>query len=276
MKNLIRFLERFHLFILFAVLQIGAFSLLINNNQYQQSVYTSVSTMITGKLFSVVQQVKNYTNLIEINQQLLNENTQIKNTLSTAYKSNRITFKEINDSVFEKKWEFIDAQVVFNNTNKQNNILIIDKGSKHGIKPEMGLITDKGVIGIIRNVSVNYSMALSLLNSSVAISAKHKNTGYFGSLKWDGLEIDFCWLSDIPNHIIINNGDTIVTSGYSAIFPEGVLIGTIADFTKTDDLNFYNVKVKLFQDFRIISYIYTVKSVFKNEIDSLKRISGYD
>jgi len=276
MKNLIRLLERYYLFLLFVVLEIIAFSLLINNNVYHRSVYNEISTAWTGKIFSIVQEIKNYTNLKEINEQLLEENTRIKNTLLSAYKSNRITFREINDSVFEKQWEYIDTRIVFNTTNKQNNIIIIDKGSRHGITTEMGLITDKGIIGFICNVSKNYSMALSLINTNVSISAKHKNSGYFGVLKWDGIDNWYCWLSDIPNHIKINNGDTVVSSGYSAIFPEGVPIGAILDFHKTDDMNFYNVKVKLFQDFNVLSYVYVVKSVFKNEIDSLINISKHD
>jgi rod shape-determining protein MreC len=232
--------------------------------------------MLTGRMFSVVQQVKNYTNLKQINEQLLDENTKIKNTLASAYKSNRITFREINDSLYEKKWSYIDAQIAFNSTNRQNNIIVIDKGSKHGITSEMGVITDRGVIGIVRNVSSNYSLALSLLNSSVIISARHKNSGYFGPLKWDGIDTRFCRLSDIPNHVKINNGDTIITSGFSSVFPENIMIGTVSDFNKTEDMNFYNVKVELFQDFNIVSYIYIVKSIFKNEIDSLINIVGHD
>lgn len=270
MKNLIRFIGKYYLFILFIFLEITSFTLLINHNKFHYSVFSSVSVKLTGKLFSFVQHVKDYMYLVEVNAQLIEENNRIKNTLISAYKDNKVAYKDIYDSVFEKQWSYIQTKIVFNSTNKQNNILIIDKGSKHGIKPEMGLVTGKGVIGIIRDVSENYSSALSLLNTNVKISAKHKKTDYFGILQWDGIDNQICRFTDVPNHITLNNGDTVVTSGYSSIFPEGIPMGVISDFNKSEDVNSYDISVKLFQDFKSISYTEAVESVFKSEIDSLK------
>ncbi|MDD2562973.1 MAG: rod shape-determining protein MreC [Salinivirgaceae bacterium] len=276
MKNLIRLLVRYHLFFMFLALEAIAFGLLFQYNRYHRSSYINASTAITGNVFSTIQKVKDYMILAESNKQLAAENAQIKNTLAQSYKSNRISFKEIYDSIFIKNWEYVDCKIVFNSTNKQNNILIIDKGLKHGIKSETGLITDRGIIGIVRHASDNYSSVMSLLNVSINVSAKLKKSGHFGTLQWDGVSNNHCWLSDIPTHITINNGDTVVSSGYSTIFPEGIIIGVTEDINRSDDMNFFRIKVRLLQDFGIITHAYVVQNIFKEEIDSLKTLSRHD
>ena len=276
MKNLIRLLSRYHLFLLFLALEAIAFGLLFQYNRYHRSSYINASTAITGNVFSTIQSVKDYMILAESNKQLAEENAQIKNTLTQSYKSNRISYKDIYDSTFVKNWQYVDCKIVFNSTNKQNNILIIDKGKKHGIKPESGLVTDHGLIGIIRYVSDNYSSVMSVLNISINVSAKLKKSGHFGTLQWDGVSNKHCWLNDIPNHITINDGDTVVSSGYSTIFPEGIAIGVTEDINRSDDMNFFRIKVRLLQDFGTITHAYAVQNTFKEEIDSLKTISGHD
>lgn len=276
MKNLIRLLARHHLFLLFLALEAIAFGLLFRYNRYHRSNYINATTAITGNVFSAVQSVKDFLILSQSNSQLASENAHIKNTLASSYKSNRISFQNIYDSVFVKNWQYIDCKIVFNSLNKQNNILIIDKGSRHGIKPETGLVTDKGIIGIIRYVSTNYSSVVSLLNTSISVSAKLKKSGHFGTLHWDGVNNQYCWLNDIPTHIIINNGDTVVSSGYSSIFPEGILIGVTEDVNRSDDMNFFQIKIRLIQDFSTITHAYSVQNIFKEEIDSLKTITGHD
>jgi rod shape-determining protein MreC len=276
MKNLLRILNKYHLFLLFLLLQSLAFGLLFNYNTYHKSSYINASTAITGDIFAKAQQVKDYLILAKSNEQLATENAQIKNTLLSAYKSNRVSYQEIYDSIYELQWRFMDCKLAYNSISKQNNILIIDKGSKHGITPEMAIVSSRGVVGIVRNVAKNYSAVLSLLNTNVAISAKLKNSGHFGTLRWDGRNIQYCYLSDIPNHVKIDNGDTIVTSGYSTIFPEGIMIGVAADVNKSEDLNFFQIKVRLSEDFGSLTHVYAVKNMFKHELDSIKRMTGND
>ncbi len=273
MRTLIRLLQAYHMFIIFLALETFAFLMLINHNPYQKSKFTNAALSITGEILQKIEKVKNYFYLAKINQRLVHENAQLKNSLISSLKSNRITAKDLSDLVFEKHWTFIDCNIVFNSTNKQQNILIIDRGAKHGVVSEAGIVTEKGVIGIVRNVSANYSNALSLLNSQVTISARLRKSKHFGILKWDGRSPKYCYMFDLPTHINIENGDTIETSGYSSIFPAGIPIGIVEDFDKSNDPNFLKVKVKLLEEFGALSHAYIVINKFKNEIDSLKNLS---
>jgi rod shape-determining protein MreC len=276
MKNLLQILTKYHLFLLFLFLELLAFGLLVNYNNYHRSSYINVATTVTGGVFSRVQRVKDYLILAKSNEQLAAENAQIKNTLVTSYKSNRVSYQDIYDSVYQLQWRYLDCKVAFNSINKQNNILIIDKGEKQGVKTEMAVISNRGVVGIVRNVAKNYSTVLSLLNTNVIISAKLKKSGHFGTLRWDGKNTTYCYLSDIPNHVIIDNGDTIVTSGFSTIFPEGIMIGVASDVNKSEDLNFFQIKVRLNEDFGSLTHVYAVGNMFKHELDSIKKMTGND
>ncbi|HON19193.1 MAG TPA: rod shape-determining protein MreC [Salinivirgaceae bacterium] len=270
MRNLIRLIQQYHLIILFLVLEFFAFLILVTHNPYQRSEFTSFALSITGSLFEKIEKVHNYLNLAKNNERLARENAQLKNSLLLSFKSNQITYKELRDSVLQRNWTFIDCNIIFNSTNKQQNILIVDRGTKHGVTQEMGIMTEKGVIGIIQTASLNYSNALSLLNTQVSISAKLKKTNHVGILRWDGSSTKYCYLYDLPNHLTINNGDTIVTSGYSTLFPPGVPIGFVEDFDSGENPNFFRIKVHLFEDFGSLSTAYIVKNHFKTEIEKLK------
>jgi|BioPla2DNA2_1021312.scaffolds.fasta_scaffold00067_80 rod shape-determining protein MreC len=276
MRNLLRILVKFYPLLLFLTLEFIAFAMLFNYNTYHRAAYLNASSALTGGINERIQRFKDFFILVKANEQLADENARIKNTLVSSYKSNRVSFSEIYDSVYEQYWKYIDCKIVYNSTGRQHNMLMIDKGSRHGIEPEMGLVSGKGVVGIIQHVSKNYSTASSILNTNVIISAKLKSSDHFGILKWDGNDTKYCYLSDIPNHIKIENGDTIVTSGYSSIFPEGIIIGIAVDVDKSFDLSFFNIKVKLTEDFGAITHLYAVKNLFKNEIDSLKNLTEND
>ncbi len=276
MKNLLLLLTRYHLFLLFLLLELLAFGLLVNYNNYHRSSYINVSASITGGIFARVQRVKDYLILAKSNEQLAAENAQIKNTLVSSYKSNRVSYQDIYDSVYQQQWRYFDCKIAYNSINKQQNILILDKGAKQGIAPDMAVVSNRGVVGIVRNVSNNYCTVLSLLNTNVVISAKLKKSGHFGTLRWDGKNTRYCYLTDIPNHVIIDDGDTIVTSGFSTVFPEGIMIGVAADVNKSDDLNFYQIKVRLTEDFGSLTHVHAVGNMFKQELDSLKKMTGND
>jgi rod shape-determining protein MreC len=179
-----------------------------------------------------------------------------------------------NDIVFDSinvRYRFIPAEVIDNSVNRQNNYITINKGKKDGIKPEMGLVGPNGIVGIITNVSEHYATGQTVLNRRWRVSAKIKNSNYFGSLVWDGLDYRFARLNEIPFHVELAIGDTIITSGYSSVFPAGIMIGQIENFDIGSGDNFYEIGVRLSTNFKTLTYVEVVQDKDASEIKNLKR-----
>src|SRR5690606_4320174 len=151
------------------------------------------------------------------------------------------------------------ARVINNSVNGAFNYITLDRGRRHGIKPDQGIISSSGIVGVVGEVSDSYAMGLSVLNGRWSVSAKLKNNGYYGSLHWDGTDYKHAILSEIPLHVEIAIGDTIETSGYSAVFPEGIPVGTISDYTKPAGENYYSIEVRLAVDFKSLSHVEVVE-----------------
>ena len=152
--------------------------------------------------------------------------------------------------------------------NKTKNCIVIDKGRKDGILTEMAVCSSEGVVGVVEKVSQHYARVLPLINTNLRVSAKIKKNGYYGSLQWDGDDYRYSYLNDIPFHVNAEIGDTIVTSGFSSIFPEGKLIGFIESVNK-ETANFLKIKVKLATDFKRISDVYVIENTKKEEQQDL-------
>src|SRR5665648_1074151 len=159
---------------------------------------------------------------------------------------------------------------VYEKFSTMENYISLNKGSRQGIKPDMGIICAGGVVGVITNVSPNYSTGLSLLNKRLSIPAKINKNNYFGSLVWDGEHFNTADLKEIPFHNIVNVGDTVVTSGFSSVFPEGIMIGTIKNFDVESGTNFYNIKVELSTNFKTLKYVEVVQNTKQTELMKLE------
>jgi len=173
---------------------------------------------------------------------------------------------EVTDSVYR----FNSARVINNSVDKQNNYITLNKGRKHGIKPDQGIVNSEGIVCVITNVSESYSLGFSVLNKRWGASAKLKKSGTFGPLSWDGKDSRFANLTGIPFHVELEVGDTVVTSSYSSVFPEAVMIGIIHSFEKPAGENYYNISVKLSVNFRALSYVDVVENLKKDEIKALE------
>ena len=276
MRNLIRFILNNHFVILFIIFEIVALTLVFQNNHYQNAYAFNLARNISGNIDSRIFAFRQYLHLHEVNRILLEENSRLRNSLLS---SNKLMIPASGDIQSDKAWEqqynFIPARVISNSVNKQNNFISIDKGSNHGIGPDMAVISSEGIVGIVIGVSPNFSTIIPVLNIDLRISSKLKESGYFGSLHWDGRDPGIAILSDIPHHVTMNVGDTIVTSGFSAIFPEGILTGTIDDYEIIGG-NFYNVTVRLSTDFRKLNHAYVIESLFREELFELEEKTGYD
>ena len=172
----------------------------------------------------------------------------------------------------DSTFQYTSARVINNSVNRPFNYITLNKGRKDGIKPDQGIISASGIVGVVTNVSESYSVGLSVLNRRWSISAKLKKSGYFGSLFWQGNNYRMASLMEIPYHVEISPGDTVVTSGYSSVFPEGIMIGTIQSFDQSEGENYYNIQVELSTDFRALSYVEVVENVNREEINQLERV----
>jgi len=223
------------------------------------------SNNITSAIYTGSFRFKEYLDLREQNNKLLKENTSLKNERLSAYKLDTSKYFLMHDTVLVQQYSYINGQVIKNSILRKNNFITLNKGKKQGIEPDMAVVSSVGVIGIVTNVSDNYSVALSVLNSKIGISAKMSKNDYFGSIIWEGENYREVKFEGIPNHIDISKGDTIITSGYSTIFPEGVLIGTIIGFEKNNQDNFYTIHVQLMEDFNSIKNIFFIRNLIRKE-----------
>ena len=276
MRNLIRFILNNHFTIIFILLEIVALTLVFQYNNYHGAFAFNLTRNISGYVDSRIHSLRQYLELGETNRALLKENTMLRNSLLSSYK---LKIPAASDVEFDEAWlqqyNFIPARVIGNSVNKQKNFISLDRGLLHGVKPDMAVISGEGVVGVVTGVSDNFSTVIPILNIDMRISSKLMNTGYFGPLHWDGRDARTAILSDIPHHVTLNRGDTIVTSGFSAIFPEGVMVGTIDDFRIIGG-NFFNIDVRLSTDFRNLNYVYLIENILRGELMELERVSGYD
>ncbi len=271
MRNLIAFLWKNYFFFLFIILEVIAFSLIVNNNYYQRRVVYNSTNDFTGGLLEKIDTFSEYLTLKNANKILAEENARFFNMLPSTYIKSDTSRFFINDTIYNRHYNYISAKVISNSINRRNNYLKINKGSAHGLMADMAILSPDGVVGQIIEVSENFSSVMSILNSNTRISAKLKKNNQVGSLFWDGKNYRFGKLVDIPSHVEFNIGDTIVTSGFSYIYPEGQIIGVVKDFRiKTGD-NFYNIDVQFAVDYNNIFYIYAVKNLMREELLDLEK-----
>jgi len=166
----------------------------------------------------------------------------------------------------------LSAAVIDNSVNLQKNFLTLDKGKRDGVSTDMAVITSDGVAGVIVVCSDNFSVAMSVLNLDFKLSARFKTNGYFGSVSWNGRSPEYAELSEIPQHVVVNVGDTIETTGYSSIFPEGVVVGTVSEFEKSGG-DFYKITLALATDFRKLHFVEIIGNLKKEEIIKLENLT---
>lgn len=272
MRSLIRYLIRNYAFLLFILLEVLSLVLMFNFNQYQKAKYLNSANKISASVYGTFNTVYNYFELARVNRELAAENAKLRAAVSGSLVKVNIDSIENLSSV--NQFKYITAQVINNSVNKQFNYITLNKGSKHGVKPDQGIISGGSLVGVILNVSDSYSVGLSVLNQRWSVSAKIKRSGFFGSLAWDGRDFRNANLLEIPFHVHLQRGDTIVTSGFSSIFPEGILIGTIDDFEKPQGENYYNISVKLSVNFKALSFVDIIDNTHINEIKELEKSIG--
>ncbi len=274
MRSLFRYLINNYSFFLFLLLEIISLAFVFNFNSYQKVKYLNSASRITGSVYNTFNSVTNYFELGRINKELAAENANLRSSLENSGPENllpdlqKYTFVPTDSGYFR----FVSAKVINNSVNKPFNYITLNKGSRDGVKPDQGIISSEGIVGVVTHVTPSYSLGLSVLNQRWTISSKLKNNGTLGSLVWNGKDYRYAGLTEIPFHVIIQVGDTVVTSGYSSIFPEGILIGTVHSFEQPQGENYYNIEVELSTNFKALSYVEVIENKNISEIKKLETV----
>ncbi len=265
MQQIINFIIRFKTSLLYLVLLFISLGFTINSHSYHRSKYFNSTNWISGSIYNTANSITTYFDLDEENEKLVEENRVLRNILY-----NQMALDSVEIDTSKVGYTVVSGQVVKNSYANTNNYITINKGENHGIKQDMGVITAKGILGIIEHTSKNYSSVQSILNTKSNINAKIKNTNYFGSLVWDGGRYDQVKLVDIPRLVPLLIGDTIVTGAMSSIFPEDIPIGTIKRFDLNVSKSFYSIDVDLFNDMTNLKNIYIIDNKNRQEILDLE------
>ena len=262
MNTLLKVIIRFHFLLLFIIFETISLSLLISEDIQKKNVVFSSANVVSGFFFERINNWNSYFILEKENENLRSENLKLKNKLQRFKKSKSKQIFQTSDSI---QYSHIHGRVINNTVYRGKNYLTINKGSIDGIEKDFGVVGHDGVVGIVAAVSKRYSLVVSLLNERFALSAKIKKNNFFGTLKWDAENYRYVRLTDIPNHVKLNIGDTVVSSGFSAVFPKNINIGLISQISKNGSNNFYDLKVKLLIDFKSIKNVYLIKNYHRNE-----------
>lgn len=269
MQQIINFLIRNKNFLLFLLLLFFSLILTIQSHIYHKSKFISSTNFLTGGVYGWRYSISTYFGLRMENTRLLEENERLRNYISTL-SVDTTSIKFLDTLSFRKPFSFTKGIVYRNDYSKTDNYILINKGKNDGIEPDMGVITDKGIVGIVENTSKNYSRVLSILNSNSKINAGLKKSNQYGSLVWNGKDPNIVQLETIPRQAVLKKGDTIITNGRSTIFPKGIGIGTILNYELDKSQSYYLIDVKLFNDMTDIGFIYAIKSRDAFEIKNIE------
>ena len=278
MRNLINFLLKYNYWFLFILLEVASFVLLFRFNRYQQSAFFTSANTVTGAVYEVSGGISSYFHLKSVNADLLDRNMLLEQQISNLEKAllehqtDSMTINSVKELPLTD-YRLFKARVIKNSLNQADNYITLNRGSSSGIRPEMGVVDGNGIVGIVYETSPSYSVVISVLNSKSSISCKIIGSDYFGYLKWEHGDSQFAYLKDLPRHAEFNLGDTVVTSGYSTVFPEGIMIGTVDNMSDSHDGLSYLLKIKLATDFGKISDVRVIERTGQQEQQELEKRS---
>jgi rod shape-determining protein MreC len=262
MRNLFQFLRKYYFVFLFLLLEALSLTLFFNYNEFQGNVMYMATYSLSGSIDNLFRNISEYFSLRKTNRILVEE-------LAKFYKPDSVT-GFVLDSLSGTEFRYIGARVISNSTNKRNNFLMINKGKLHGIKNHMGVIIGNKIVGQVVSVSPHFSWIMSVLHKDSRISAKFKKNNQLVTVEWPGGNYKIGEVKEIPRHVAIIKGDSIITSGNSEIFPEGILIGTIEDYTVVEDENFNYATILFSTDFNSLGYVEVVVDLMRKEKEDLK------
>lgn len=271
MRNIFLFIRRYFNFLFFLVLQIIALSFLFRYNKFHEAAFLGAANEVTGSIGGQVSNIEYYFQLKRTNEELVVQNETLLNRMPDNFQSPDTLTQAIKDTVridtttAVRRYLWRSARVVNNSTGLQYNYITIHRGSEQGVKKDMGVISSRGVVGMVVHTSDNYAVVMSLLNRQSSVSAKLLKTGEVARVFWDGQNAEQVTMINIAKNVPVAVGDSVITSGYSLSFPPGVLIGTIAEVINEPGSNFYTLRLKTATNFYNIEYVYAVENLQKEE-----------
>ncbi len=265
MRNLFLFLIRFNHIFVFLILETVSIVFVIRNHSYHRTGFLNSSGVITGSIYNMYFKMGEFLNLGTVNERLMEENAALRSRTGLA--DNPIPEFCIDS---QSQYQFIPVKVINFTTSRSSNYITVNKGSAAGIKEDMGLITGNGIVGIINQVSENFATAMSVLHKDSRVSVKVARFNYPGTLQWNGGDPLEGEISGIPQHLPIANGDTIITSGFSAIFPENIPVGIITGVAPEKGSSFYNVRIRFSADLNKLQFAYVVHNIYQDEQHELE------
>jgi rod shape-determining protein MreC len=281
MRALIQFLINNVFYFIFVVLITISIALIVNFNDFQQSIYFNSANSFVGQMHNATKVVTGYFGLNKQNERLSNENSILYERI--LFLESQLEAKDTTQSKFnlispEKDYEFLSAKVINNSTRNLHNYITLNKGAKDGVRTDMGVISEQGIVGMVYSVSDNFSVVVSVLNPKIKFSVKFKKNNFIGLLTWNGKDYRFAKLEDIPEHVNVEIGDTIVTTGFRFAdfkegFPENMPVGVIEDFSLDNSSANYNIKVRLFTDFKTLSHVKVIGYNYREEQSTLEKNS---
>lgn len=268
MLRLLNFLYYYRAFLTFLSLEVLCAWLWIENSQYQNTKFFNSANRFAASIISFSERTRQYFSLVEVNRELADENATLR-TLVEQLALREETLLLPTDTLV--RYDFVSARVINNTVAKFKNHLTINRGTDMGLLPGMAVVSGVGAVGKIKSVSEHFSVVTSLLNTDEQVSSLLKRTGNFGTAQWDGTDPRVINLLYIPRHVQPQAGDSVVTSGYNAVFPEGILVGIVREVDLKKEAQFYDIRVELAQDFRRLAFVKVIKSQLKRELDSLEQ-----
>lgn len=276
MRNIFLFIRRYFHFIIFLLLQVFCIYLIVQYNQYHHAIASGYMNEITGKLNQQYNRIDYYLQLKRTNEQLVKDNERLKNLLKEDFEKPDTANKIVTDSIpydtlgHYRKWLYQSTKVVSNSVIAQNNFIVLGRGSAQHLKKDEGIVDlNNGIVGIITDVSENFAVVMSLLHKDSKISAKLKNGGDAGQVIWDGKEPNRLSLIDIRKSAKVAKGDTVFTSGFTATFPYGLIIGTVDEVYADKSTNNFIIKLRSTANFYNLQYVYAIDNFQREEINKL-------
>ena len=280
MHRLLAFLFRYRTFIVFVLLEGLCVAFIANNTSYQQAALLNSANTVVAGVMEASNDVSSYFGLRQANESLVKENARLRESLAnrrSAAPPEQLVFLPASEKILidsaevEQKYEFLPAKVINNSVRRAKNSITIDRGKRDGVIPGMGVISPQGVVGKVKYVSERYAVITSLLHTEMYISSILQRTNQLSTTQWDGRDPRHAKLLYVPRHVNVTAGDTVITSGYSGIFPKDILIGTVSEVQIAENATFYDITLSLSAEFGSLSHVYVVQNNFLTEQDSLEQ-----
>jgi len=273
MLRLFQFIVRYQAFLFLILLEILSGWLVIRNNHYQNAAFFNSSNKIAGSIHNFNNNITSYFDLQQVNNHLVLENAQLHTDLSRL----RNRLGQVNQNLAAERvsvdnYNFIPASVINNSTRKLNNYITIDKGQQDLVQPNMAVINNQGVVGKVKTASANFATIISILHPDVLTSALLKRTNTLCTVKWNGRDPEKAEILYVPRHLAVNVGDSVVCSGYNAIYPSGVPIGVVSKVDIKEESTFYDLEITFATKFDQLSFVFVVSNTLKPEKDSLENV----